>query len=271
MKIKIALVTIFFTGSIFGNMGHCKSLTINQEKMNKQELEEYLKRAKIGPDKIPIGKRTEAYVVNLDDGRIKRRGVFKLTDRTRPNDPLPDSYKYGIAAYELDKLLDLNIVPPVVEREMSGRKGSLTIYIEGALKESDRRRKKIEPPDPQAFENALEETKIFEYLAYSFSLCGQRDLGDILIMDKEDWKVWRVDFSEAFAPYSELIPGCSITRCSKKLYQNLLKLDENEVKAELRPYLTDEEIKALLERKNGIVKRIKQLIEEKGEEAVLFF
>ena len=89
-------------------------------------------------------------------------------------------------------------------------------------------------------------------------------------MSKEDWKVCCIDFSEAFAPRSELIPDCPITRCSRKLYQNLMKLDDNEVKAKLKPYLNDEEIKALLQRKKAIINRIKQLIQEKGEEAVLF-
>lgn len=237
--------------------------------MKREELEAYLKTAKISPDKKPMGGRTDAYIVSLDDGKIKRRGVFKLTDRTRPIAPA-DSYKYGIAAYELDKLLGLNRVPATVAREIEGRKGSLMIFLEGALKEEERTLRKIEPPNAKAFENALEEIKVFENLVYSFSLCGQKDLGDILIMDKEDWKIWTVDFSEAFAPRAQLIPDCPITRCSRKLYQNLMKLDDNEVTAKLKPYLNNEEIKALLERKKAIINRIKQLIKEKGEEAVLF-
>jgi len=269
MKTKIALAFVFFTFFIFCIWVYCKALTANQESMKQQELETYLKTAKIGSDKKPMGGRTEAYVVSLDNGKIKRRGVFKFTDRTRPT-ALPDSYKYGIAAYELDKLLDLNSVPATVVREIEGRKGSLMIFLEGSLSEKERRIKKIEPPDPKAFENALEEIKVFENLAYYRSLCGEKDLKDILIMSKEDWKVWAIDFSEAFAPRSELIPDCIITRCSRKLYQNLMKLDDNKVKARLKPYLNDEEIKALFERKKAIINRIKQLIQEKGEEAVLF-
>jgi hypothetical protein len=246
---------------------HCKGLIASQEGTKQQELEAYLRTAKIGTDMKPLGGRTEAYVVRLDDG--KRRAVFKLTDRTRPT-ALPDSYKYVVASYELNKLLDLNSVPATVVREIEGRKGSLMIFVEGSLSEKERRLKKIEPPDPKAFENALEEERVFENLTYYRSLCGERDLNDILIMVKEDWKVWAIDFSEAFAPRSELIPDCPISRCSRKLYQTLMQLDDNEVKAKLKPYLNDEEIKALLQRKSAIISRIKQLIQEKGEEAVLF-
>ena len=272
MKNKTTLAIMFFIFFIFGNWGHCKLLTANQENVKQKELENYLKTAKIDPDRDKRGRRTEAYKVSLDDGKIKRGGFLKLTDRTRPNHPLPDSYKYGIAAYELDKLLDLNLVPPVVEREIEGGKGSLMIYLEGPLRESDRRRRKIEPPDPKIFENTLEELNVFENLIYSSALCevGGDDLGDILIMHKEDWKVWRVDFSEAFAPSPELIPGCKITRCSKKLYQNLIKLDDKVLKAKLKHYLNEEEISMLLKRKKIIIEKIKQLIDEKGEDSVLF-
>ncbi len=270
MKIKNTLSILFSSCLLFGIWTHCKSLAIHQDNITQQELENYLKTASIGSDWKPIGRRTEAYVVNLDDGRIKRRGVLKLTDRTRPSHPIPDSYKYGIAAYELDRLLDLKIVPPTVVRETDGRKGSLMIFLEDSLRESDRQRKNLEPPDPKSFENALEEIKAFENLVYFHSLCGMKDLGNILIMVKEDWKVWEVDFSEAFVPRSELIPECPIIRISKKFYKNLMKMDDEEVKLKLKPYLNDEEIKALFERKNAIIKTIQQLIQEKGEDSVLF-
>jgi len=271
MKNKKALVIIFFTCFIFGSWCHWKSQTANQENVKQKELEKYLRTAKIGSYKQRAGRRTEAWIVDLDDGKIKRHGFFKVTNRTRPHH-LPDSYKYGIAAYELDKLLDLNLVLPVVERERKGRKGSLQPYLIGAIKEEDRRMKETVPPDPESFENTLEELNVFENLIYSSALCevGGDDLGDILIMHKEDWKVWRVDFSQAFAPSPELIPGCEITRCSKKLYQNLLKLEDKVVKAKLKHYLNDEEISTLLKRKKLIIEKIKQLIDEKGEESVLF-
>ena len=269
MKIKTILTILFLICFTYGIWGLCKSLTANQENTKQKDLEEYLKTAKIGTDKQQAGRRAEAWVVNLDDGKIKRRGFFKVTDRHRPHH-LPDCYKYLIASYELDKLLDLNLIPPVVEREIEGRKGSLQIFLKGGLKEAERRIKKIKPPDPESLENTLEELTVFENLTYSSSFCDQKDLGDILIMHKEDWKVWRVDFSEAFAPSPELIPGCKITRCSKKLYQNLIKLDDKVLKAKLKPYLNEEEISMLLKRKQIIIEKIKQLIDEKGEESVLF-
>ena len=271
MKIKVLLSVLIFIFLIFSILGHYKSLASNQENVTQKDLEHYLKTAKIGPDKKSVGRRTESYIVSLDDGKTKRGGFLKLTDNSRPHHQ-PDSYKYGIAAYELDKLLGLNIVPPIVERTIESRKCSLQILIEEFLEEGDRRIKKIEPPDTEIFKNTMEELNVFENLTYSSALCqvGGDDLGDILIMHQEDWKVWRVDLGQAFAPSLELIPGCEITRCSKKLYQNLIKLKDKVVKAKLKKYLNKNEISALLKRKKIIIENIKQLIAEQGEESVLF-
>lgn len=178
---------------------------------------------------------------------------------------MADSYRYDIAAYELSKLLSIEWIPPVVEREIDGRKGTLQIYLENGIREKDRKRKKIEPPDAGAFANAMEELKVFENLAYDE--CYNFD--DTYIQT-EDWRVWRVDFSEAFAPVPELLPGCPLTACSKKLYQGLNEFDEEAARAALSRYLNNEEIEACLIRRKLILEKIEALIAEKGSEKVLF-
>ncbi|MCK4644933.1 MAG: hypothetical protein KAU46_01655 [Candidatus Aminicenantes bacterium] len=270
MKDKKAMVIMFLISFAFGIWGYSTFLTANQESIKMEEMEKYLKTATISPDWISVGARTEAYFVNLDDGKIKKGGFLKFTNRTRPHN-LPDSYKYAIAAYELDKLLDLNLVPPIVEREIDDRKASLQILIKNTLGEDVRQVKKIEAPDHKSFSNTLKDVNVFDNLTYSSSLCQHNgQLSDILIEHKKDWKVWRIDLSQAFGPYSELILDCKITRCSRKLYQNLLKLDDKIISSKLKKYINKAEMKALLKRKKIIIDTIKQLIKEKGEEAVLF-
>lgn len=61
--------------------------------------------------------RTDPWTVILDDGNTVRKAIFKYVDRPRPS-PLPTSYRYELAAYEMAKLLGLDIVPPVIEREI---------------------------------------------------------------------------------------------------------------------------------------------------------
>lgn len=229
-------------------------------------MENFLRTAKIvSVQRRPEAGRTGPWLIALDDGKTQRQGHFKHMNRPRPS-LLPDSYKYELAAYELDKLLDLNIVPPVVEREIDGTEGSLQIFVEGCIKERESRRRELEPPDPVRFQNTLEEINIFENLVYEEECFDESDT----LIHLDDWKVCRVDFSMAFSPVAGLIPGCKINRCSRKLYKKLLEWKNDQVKAKLGPYLNEEEIQGLLQRKNIILEKIEQLIKEKGEEAVLF-
>ena len=128
MKTKAIWAILALSCFILGSSDHGHSYSINTDGDKQIEMEKYLKKAAIGPDRTPIGRRTDAYLVDLDDGKIKRKGVLRFTDIPRPQYPA-DSYKYTIAAYELDKLLDLNMVPPTVERQDSGKKASLEIGV----------------------------------------------------------------------------------------------------------------------------------------------
>jgi len=235
-----------------------------------KELEAYLKRANVGTIlKGAQGGRSEAWTISLNDGKTSRRGLFKYIDVRRPTN-FPISYKYELAAYELTKLLKIDIVPPVVEREIQEpkgqkRKGSLQVFVEGCMTERDRALKKIDPPNGQAFADALEEINVFEIL----TSCDHLSPRDILI-HKETWRVCRVDFAEAFDPSPEFLPEAVIRRCSKRLYKGLLDLSPLDVEATLKPYLNPGEIKGLLERRNLIIDKIKNLVKEKGEAAVLF-
>ena len=230
-----------------------------------EAMEKVLREAEIEKiDKERLGGRTGPWLITLNDGALKQRAVFRHVDRRRPL-PTPDSYKYDLAAYVLTKLLGAELIPPVVEREIEKRKGSLQVFLENCIREKDRKRKKLEPPDSKAFSNAIAEIRVLESLTYDEC----QDTDDLYV-HLEDWRVCRVDFSEAFAPVPELPPGCGITVCSRKLYAGLLRLDEEAVKSALGEYLSQEEIGALIARKDLIIERIKTLISEKGEAAVLF-
>ena len=241
-----------------------------QADAEQKELEAYLKKANVGAIlKGAQGGRGEGWTISLHDGKTARRGFFKYVDIRRPTN-FPISYKYELAAYELTKLLKINIVPPVIEREIQEskgqkRKGSLQIYVEGCMSERDRMLKKIDPPNPQAFADAIEEINVFEIL----TSCDHLSPRDILI-HKDTWRVCRIDFAEAFDPSTELLPEAAIRRCSKRLYKGLLDLSPVDVEVTLKPYLNPREIKGLLDRRNLILEKLKDLIKDKGENAVLF-
>jgi len=231
-----------------------------------EEVEKYLRTA-TPLFVIPGGAgRTDPWKVRMDFEGIKRWAQFKYINRPRPN-AIPDSYKYELAAYALSKYLDLGFVPPVVERTINDYPGSLQIFVEDAVRESDRKRQNAMPDDPKAFDQSMADLRVFLNLVYD--RCDIERERDILIQ-RGTSKVYAVDFSRAFDTRNETVPGCEIVRCSRSIYRKLQGWNQDEVRMLLGPYLNEEEMRALQARVGSILWMIKKQIEMKGESAVLF-
>ncbi len=238
---------------------------IGQHEWEREEMEVFLKTAHIiSIDKDQEAGRTSPWEIMLQVDDKTEKGFFKHVDRRRPGF-LADSYIYELAAYELDRMLDANMVPPVVNRQVESIDGSLQLFVAGCMRESDRSRRSLSPPDEVQFEDMKKEISIFEHLTY----CVPNDPDDVLIQ-KECWKIWRVDFSQAFVPEHNLIPDLPVLRCSRKLWRNLKALDESEVRSRLAVFLNPREIEAVLDRRLRLIEKIQAIIEQKGEDAVLF-
>lgn len=72
-----------------------------------------------------------------------------------------------MAGYELAKLLDLNMVPPYVERKMGRRSASLTWWIDDTIDELDRIRQKKDPPDPEDWNKQMQAVRVFDQLIHN--------------------------------------------------------------------------------------------------------
>ena len=245
--------------------GVLRSETAPPNDLSLREIEAYLKTAPIVSIKkdATIG-RTMPWKVTLDDGKTKLQGMFKRVHAPRPN-PMVDSYKYELAAYELNKLLDLDIIPPTVEREIEGAKGSLQYFVPDCMSETDRERLRLQPPDLKTFLARLDEIKIFEALVSDTCL----DKDDTLIQ-QPGWKVYRVDFAEAFAPNPGLAADCPISRCPRRLFEHLQKTTRQVAESKLKPYLSDDEIGAMCDRKKRIIAGLEGLMRTEGERNVLY-
>jgi hypothetical protein len=222
--------------------------------LGSSDMEEFLRTAPVGDIFRGAQRgRTEPWTVVLADGVDVRRAIFKYVDRRRPS-VLSTSYMYELAAYEVDRELGLDIVPAVVEREIGGVKGSLQLLVEGALPETARRAKGLEPPDPVQFRDRLETIKIFALLVDD----NCENLEDTLI-ETGTWHVYRVDFSEAFSLSPELRPGCVQGPVPDGLLAKLRGLDDAKLGTSLARYLTKEEVQALVQRKAALIRLLEGL------------
>jgi hypothetical protein len=215
------------------------------------DMEEFLRTALVGDIFRGAQRgRTEPWTVVLAEGVDLRKAIFKYVDRRRPA-ALPDSYMYELAAYEVARELGLDIVPAVVEREIGGVKGSLQLLVEGALPETARRARGLEPPDPAVFRDRLETVKIFALLVDD----ACENLEDTLVeTGTGTWIVHRVDFSEAFGLSPEPRPSCVPGPVPDGLLAKLRGLDDAKLGARLARYLTKEEVQSLVQRKAAIIR-----------------
>jgi len=99
---------------------------------------------------------------------------------------------------------------------------------------------------------------------------GDTDINLTNVLIGEDWKIWRVDFTRAFRLHKDLKDPKDLVRCERRLFEKLKTLDGNEVAARTKGYLTKDEAKAVMARRDKIVAHFQKLISEKGESEVLY-
>ena len=196
------------------------------------------------------------------DVKVRKR-MFRTSDgRVRPN--FRDDCIFEVAAYRLSKLLGLGTVPPVVERRINRKKGTLQLWVENAMTDLKRRKEKIRPPQPRQWVNQLQIMYVFDNLIYN----EDRNQGNILI--DSNWKLWMIDHTQAFRRFSQLQHPAKIRYCERTLWERLQTLDREMLKKELTGLLGKHETNTLLNRLDALVEHIQGLIDQRGEAVVLF-
>jgi len=175
-----------------------------------------------------------------------------------------DSWKTEIAAYELDKLLGLGMVPATVERSFGGKKGSMQYWIDSKMSEAERIEKKLRPPSQLDWEEQVTRIRMFDNLIYN----TDRHLNNLRIT--EDWKIRLIDHSRTFRPFEQLKDPKLLTRFSRALLEKIEQLNEPLLKEKLGNYLTPYQIQGLMKRRTAMLELSKKLVAEKGAGAVLY-
>jgi hypothetical protein len=231
------------------------------------EKVEFLKKARIikaDGTKLGITGTTHATLKNgnlTHDCGIQTIDVFKprFESQTGTEFNFKDSYLFNLAAYKLDRLLGLNMVPVTVVRYYRGKKGSWSWWVDDtAMTEKDRIEKKLEPPNLDEWNQQMYIVRVFDQLIFN----TDRNLGN-LVIDK-DWQMWMIDHSRAFRTNPDLPEPNNLVKCDRELLAKMKALDKPALKRELGKYLTDGEIQELLKRRDKIV----AIFEAKGPEAL---
>jgi hypothetical protein len=237
-----------------------------------EEVIDFLSTAKVVKMKdIPTGVAHPRKVLLEKDG-IQMNAVFRDINEQKNIAKMAagiemffrDAFIFEPAAYELSKMLGMDNIPPAVLRTVQGTKGSIQIWVENAMTQTDRMKNKVPPADPRSYNLQLFNMHAFDGLIYN----TDRNPGNILF-DK-NWKVWLIDHTRAFRRHEEVQNPQNIMMIERKMWERLQALDPGELRSRLSPYLSSIEIDAMLKRREKLIELVKQRIAERGEERVLF-
>ena len=249
-----------------------------QPELSVEQIRTFLKDAKVVRTRSTNKGITAPKRLTLNDGSIEHDAVFQAIDdrqmvanlsgggrgaQTEIN--FVDSYKYNIAAYELSRLLGLDHMMPVyIERRWNGQIGSMSWFVPTLMDESDRLKKKIEPPNPTEWNQQMYRMRVFSSLVRD----TDRNLTNVLVTHQ--WKVMMIDFSRAFRLQAELLHQKDLSKIDRQLFAKLEALTKEDVVAATKDFLIKRELDAMMVRRDLLVAHFKKLIAEQGEAKVLY-
>lgn len=209
----------------------------------------------------------------LSDGSTTHDAHIQTIDEFRTAAPAAsgheanfrDSFKFNVAAYRLNRILGLDMIPATVERRIDSRAASVTWWLDDILMaEKDRYLKKIEPPDSEAWNKQIFIVRVFDQLIHN----TDRNLGNLMIT--HDWKLWMIDHTRSFRISDKLENPKQLSICERGLLAAMRKLDRPTLDREMAGILSEGELRALLARRDVIVGFFDQAIAKQGEENVLY-
>jgi hypothetical protein len=241
--------------------------------LTRDEMATFLRTAKVVKSK-DLGKGiTIPQLLTLSDGHVTHDAVFKTVDEHKPVQEFAggkrelnfiDSWRYDVAAFRLAELIGLGEMMPVtVERKWQGHSGALSWWIDKLMDEDERYKKKMEAPDPEAWNKQMWRLRVFSELVDD----TDRNLGNVIITP--EWKLFMIDFTRAFRLWAK-IKEANITKCDRRLLESLETLSLDALSQATKGYLSGAEAKAVMSRRDLIVAHVKKLVSEKGEAAVLY-
>ncbi|OGD21459.1 MAG: hypothetical protein A2Y69_00915 [Candidatus Aminicenantes bacterium RBG_13_59_9] len=246
-----------------------------EEVAERSKWEEFLLNANVVQEKqITSEAVTNPWRITLELNGVTNDALWKNPEGRMKG--YLEGWKFEIAAYLFDKHLGLNMVPPTVEKRLHNNRGSCQIWVEAKMTMKDKVEGKIKTPPIKVFyyNRALNLQRFFD------NLIGNEDRHQNNYLITEDWRIVLIDHSRSFRtgkkwttelPYGEKNKeGLVLKEMPKDLFEKTKALTFEEIKGFTGDNLNDEEINAVLARRDLIVEYINKLAEKNGEANVLY-
>lgn len=227
--------------------------------MNDEEIEAFLRTAEVVKTEDLAEGVTKPKRLTLTAGDQTLRAVFKTFD----SDPglergrwgrlgdKADRYHFDVAAYYLDRLLGLEMVPPAVLREVDGTPGTVQLWMENAVNEKARQERQLQLSPVCDLSDQYNLMNVFDALIVN----EDRNLSNVLYV-QPTWKVWLIDHTRAFRsdtklPKMDRRNSVTVTNAMAKALANL---SDEALDEALSPYLHSRQLKGIKARRDRLIK-----------------
>jgi hypothetical protein len=237
------------------------------EALSDAQIEQFLRSAKIVRTKDAGKGVTGSIRATLSDGTLTHDAQIQTIDDRRTMFDAPgavefnfqDSWKFNVAAYRLDRLIGLGMVPVTVSRMWKTSPAAFTWWIDDvAMDEGKRLKDKVQPPDTRRWNEQMQLVRVVDQLIYNVDRNG----GNLLI--GKTWRVWAIDHTRAFRTDHNLKAAANITRCDRQVLAKLKGLTRESLHQAIGEFVSKDQIDGLLARRDKIV----AIIEGAGPSAV---
>ncbi|RLA05838.1 MAG: hypothetical protein DRQ47_00090 [Gammaproteobacteria bacterium] len=161
-----------------------------------------------------------------------------------------DRFENDAAAYHLDQILEMNMVPTTIIRTINNNEGAVQAWVENSIVLKDIYESKSTALEVCPFKKQQAMMDVFDILIHN----DDRNLGNVLYT-LEDCKLWMIDHSRAFRIKNTAPRNLkSITiRLSEEFAKKLNNLDYHIIHKHLGDFITRSQIRSLLYRRDLIL------------------
>ena len=226
----------------------------NPYEMSDKQTEAFMLTANITATKKLGEGITNPMKITLEKDGKTLHAVFKYFDsgngRTILSKGSSDRYQYEVAAYTLDRLMGINVVPVAVERNVDGQDGVLQLWIDDLINYKAMEQNNIRYDGFCDYERQRQMMDVFDYLIHN----ADRNQSNIAF-STSDWQLWYIDHTRAFRtstarPKLMRTADFTLTPEFKAILQKLTK-EDLEI---LSPWLKSKQIRAILKRRDKLVR-----------------
>jgi len=204
---------------------------------------------------------TKPQRLTLELGGVVRRAIFKDVDihrneiayTNRLETSFHDSYSYEVAAYRIDRLLNIGLVPVTVLREVNGVPGSVQLWIENVVSLQDMVDSGIDCRNPDRLLHNLMLMYVLDAVIFNID----RNYGNVLV-DAEEKVFYLIDHSRSFRN-SKRLPKLQEARpipIPARVATGLRNLTRETIDARTGDLLTKAQRRTIMKRRDELLEQL---------------